>query len=424
MLTCLLELASCEVMSQQAKVMNERIKSNLPLVVPSLEGELVAQAPPEDRQRGSRNAFDMAGLADKRYAISETLVEQSRQDYRAQGKGNWIQDRHAHFCSQFGAVLPARLHDEDSDEDITDTACQAVFGPGVCRTVARDARYVKMKTQCNVLLRQTRSVRREKGYLPYHAVLLVLGPDSEQILSVYLLCRVSFSPFDFTVIELQILHGPTLPLQAVTAIAHGVAKMMSMAQLLRSLIDQNPVLGTADYRALSLGSVVIEGTVRKLADLQTASSRPAAPDEESEGDDDDDMVDRYGTLLKRASAGKAAPKPKRKTKKRRAPTAPRSSAPRQQAAARESAVCDQVDDDIERAWTGVIEDEAGANPRLIERPCGSSSSSRRGQPSHDQPPAAENPGDDKPWKDEKGYCFLWKRGESGVWKKIHIGHAS
>ena len=81
----------------EAKKENKAIKTAL--VAAQAAGQLVEQ-PSQAPERGGQRCFDLAGLADTHYAIAERKVEASRQEYKAAGKGNWINDKHNSFCNQ------------------------------------------------------------------------------------------------------------------------------------------------------------------------------------------------------------------------------------------------------------------------------------------------------------------------------------
>ena len=330
--------------------------------------------------------------------------------------------------------MPPCCDGEDSDVDCLDTSCEAMYGPGVCKTVAHDTRYAAMKSECDMLLRQLRAIRRDKGYLPYHGVLLVVAKDDSSILQVHLLCRLSFSPFDFTAVQMQVPPGvASLPLRATTLVlTDGSPSLRSMAQLLCGLIgagERDIVLATAAYRAVALGAVIVEGEIQMLSTL-----RPPVPvrgnNQGSDSDSDEAELNQRRALLKRADSGKRDPQPK---KRRRVPSGPKNNPksrpkPKTKAAARPSnlGASDKVDAETEQAWLNAIEDEAGP---VVEPSRSSSSSSRPSAPPSQPRPDIQSAGinhpdhlEGVPWKDDQGHCWVMARsGDAMPTKRYHLG---
>ena len=406
--------------------------------------DIVHQMDRPDRPVEQTPAFDLAGIADEHFAISEERVDKDRCNYR----GNWVVDRHNNFCEKYGQVMICESAAGDGAADVApdDTSCQAVYCPGICcKQVARvKERYDALKLECNSLLRQLRSVRREKGYVPYHGVLLVLDgvAGSTKILELHLLCRVSFSPFGFTAVQMDLQPGSQLPVHATTMLSEGVAVMRDMSQLLYDLASNPSVtLGTAPYKAVSLQTIVVENSVSRLSDVFRARAPVGLMGEEgSDTDAEDAAISKVSGLLKRVFSTKAKAKaPPRAKKKQRT-----SSTPGERVVTTPVAVCDQVDAEIEQSWSKALADDAGAVPEPTSSASSASRAPRRRQHEESRAQQAAQqgegagtsggavgvvgaaPGDPYvPWKDSDGHCWIVAKSNvppvTDELKKLYLG---
>ena len=298
-------------MTEEARILNKQNKSS---VVAAPNAAEAAVVPQDEPPRGSSSAFDLAGLGDKDFAISVANVEQSRHNYN----GNWIADKHANFCQLYGSITVPYMADDEEEQE-PELSCQSLYGAGLCakQLLRVQPLYDKLKAQCASLLRQLRSVRRSQGYVPIHGVLIVVAEDRETLLEMYMLSRVSFSPFDFSAVRLHLRHH-NLPAHADTDISSTdrVASFQCMAKLLYDLAVRRPgLLATANYKAVSLGTIVVDGPISMLEDLLVRCVAQRVID--SETDKEESIIEQRKSLLKRAFARdeKTKPQPKRRRRK-------------------------------------------------------------------------------------------------------------
>ena len=427
-------------MRDQALVENTRNKQNHNLVLRCQGNDSLAARDSADQEHVAAR-FDLAGLADQHYAISEQLVEQSRREHH----GNWVEDKQANFASLHGDLIECEKDDMWSDDDNIDDednekCCHGVCVKQICRN---QQRFDEMKNQCLALLRMLRAARREKGYLPDHGLLLVLRTGSHDLLQAHLMGNVSFSPFDFTGVHMQPAEHPGVDgtLKAEIVVVDGTAVIQTMTTILHALASQtNICLGTAKYKATGLGCLqILTDTQQTLAQLQAGvhgvggmARRGGA--EVLTSDEDDEFGRRHG-LLKRA-LGLTQPKQKAKAKgkskssaaKKRAaaPARGRPSANQQPSrTARAIAADEHADNEIADQWASAVEAELGiVLPSLPPEQSEPASSSR----SAPAPPACTGAGSDPmhlpqhvPWKDADGHVFVMMQ-RDGELRKKHLGH--
>ena len=375
--------------------------------------------------------FDLAGIADQHYAIAERLVEQERKRYN----GNWVEDRHAHFAAEHGTLVECEKDDEWSDDDRNiEDEDNASCCHGVCVKQIRSVqvRFDELRDECLALLRKLRSVRREKGYLPVHGLLLVMSEDSaghdhHGVKEVHILGHVSFSPFDFSCVHMQPASHPNDDgsIAAEMVVVDGTAVLQTMTKLLYGLASQTSIcLATAEYKAVSLGCVhILPGTQQKLMDVRSGVYGVSGLVKQGKGEvhtsDEENELGRRNGLLKRALGVVQAKKKASATK----PAKPRASAvrnrPRTSAVGRQ-AVDEQVDSEIVERWADAVEDDLGLV--ILPQPSEPSSSSAPVLP---MPPVSkpEQPKIPKqvPWKDDRGYVFVMVQRDGEEMKKKHLG---
>ncbi|CAE7781666.1 unnamed protein product [Symbiodinium sp. CCMP2592] len=294
----------------------ERERQQL-LVGADADAELV----PNDADRNGRGdpsysitKFDLAGLSDTNFAVSEANLHKARAAY----SGNWINDKHHHFRNTYGSMMVSAdtaTGQESGDEAVSESACQSVYCPGICRRLVDRVRerYDVFQAECNALLRRLRSVRREKGYLPFHGILMVMNEQSKALLQVHLLARVSFSPFDFSAVQMRLPLQADLPVHVDTDICgaspNASVTLRSKAQLLYELAAVGGcVLATTSYRAVSLRTIVLDGddAVELLSVVRAGGSggpvhvpRRAAGGDDSDTDKEEAAVGQLHGMLKR-----------------------------------------------------------------------------------------------------------------------------
>lgn len=156
---------------------------------------------------------DLSGLADNRYAIAESVLEAERQSCP-----NWMQKQNLQFEKDHGQL--AEADDDDCHSEAEDDADGEVLCQCPIDLCARDAEklddYQFWFAQCREVLRVSRNTRKAKGFSPDHPLICV-GPAEANYVHdnlkvgdvVYLLAKVAFSPFDASLVRLQ-LHASDL----------------------------------------------------------------------------------------------------------------------------------------------------------------------------------------------------------------------
>ena len=381
--------------------------------------------------------FDITGMSDRHFAVSEEAVERSRTAY----SGNWVADGHARFESEHGQMIETAIEADDASEsDAGDDDEHALCDRGICcKQIEKvQTRFDELWRECVALLRMLRNARREKGYQPHHGILVVLQAGSNAVLELHVLGRVSFSPFDFTAAEFR-PDTVSEHMQAMLHVSGGVAVLRTMKQLLYKLaLQQDTYLGTADYQAINLGSIrIIPGSGKPLAVIAAgahgvAGIRGAVAGNnrvgEDETDDEEHVLDKRSTLLKRALASSAAGAAKAKAKakssasKRRTPVATAKQKPSMPAAVSTHAH-EQIDREIAETWSdALLADLGNHDVRQSSRMPAASGASG----SHEPPAAPVQPTRPLgvPWKDDNGYAFVMVADEDGVLKQKHLGTSS
>ena len=266
--------------------------------------------------------------------------------------------------------------------------------------------------------------------------------QGQAILQVHLLTRVSFSPFDFSALQMKLPPNGSLPMCVDTDIV-GVSPsvgvvLRSKAQLLLELASkQGCVLATTSYKAVSLRTIRLDDAVEMLSDIRAGVSGGAGSRGrgvlgcDSDSDKDEAIVGQLQGMLKRAAAGGQAA-PKRQPAKRKRANTPSSHTVRKQprssnADSAGQAIHDQagqVDQAIEKAWIDAVIEEAGEMPAAtaVHEPASSSRDApRRASGLESLEPQAGNQLRRKPWKDERGYCFAMAKSASGDVQQKHLG---
>ena len=385
--------------------------------------------------RGCASMFDIAGMSDRHFAISEEAVDRSRHAY----EGNWVADGHARFQREHGHMIECPTEaGEASDSDVADGNDDehALCCPGICCKQIEKVqdRFDCLWHECVALLRMLRTARREKGYQPHHGLLVVMQSGSNAVLELHVLGRISFSPFDFTACEFRPCRDVTEHMQATLHVSAGVAVLRTMKQLLYKLaLQDDAFLGTADFQAISLGSIrILPASGRPLSVLATGPHGVAgirgAGNNRVAGDDSDNeerFLDKCNMMLKRAlgSVGAGAVKAKAKPAcaKRRTtskPAKPKCSMPADAGAHAH----EKIDHEIEVTWSDAMLAGLGSHDDLQPSRLSSGASGSR-DPAPAAPVQATRPAG-IPWKDDQGYAFVMVPGEDGSLKQKHLGTLS
>ena len=408
-----------QVLQAEARALNRQERSRALVTASNTDDAELAQISSAHPGRPCDD-FDLAGLADQHFAIAEKRVDEARSSF----PGNWVLEKHKKFCSEYGSItVTATAEAQESDSEPSETSCQVLYPPcGIC-CKQLPGNYGNLRAECNALLRKLRSIRREQGYTPAHGLLLVMDVACEEVLEMHLLSRVSFSPFDFTAVEQQPASS-RLPTQAEARLSNNQAIFRTMPQLLCKLTSLPQfVLCTAEYRALSLNAIKVDGALQRLSELRIA--RPVVNTaEDSDTDHEEVLFGQMRGILKRAISARSAPKPQPKR-------------PNADAASAATAVCDAsdaADRTIEAAWLAALDDEMGVVPRVPSEPSSSSSSrDQKREATHAPVPELAHQETDPgtrphvPWKDDKGYCWVMVPPAPGATtgtqtlKKIHLG---
>ncbi|CAE7618975.1 unnamed protein product, partial [Symbiodinium necroappetens] len=431
-------------MRQRAQIVNQTEREHQSAMLAARANdatELVPNADEPCERPHNVKAFDLAGLSDTNFAISEESLKGARKAYR----GNWIQDKHREFCAAYGSltVRAGQGTEQEDDGPVPESACQFLYCPGVCRqsVAAIGGQYDTFQAECNALLRRLRSIRREKGYLPLHGVLMVMDNQHKTILQVHLLTQISFSPFDFSALQMRLPPNGSLPMSVDTDIS-GVGQSVSVvlrnkAKLLYELASMpGCVLATTNHKAVSLRTILLDGDVEMLSDIRAGGSGGASGRGrmgcDSDSDRDESIIDQLQGMLKRATRGQVAPKQQpQKRKRANVPSShtvrkkPRRSTAYDAAGQPIHDLASQVDREIEATWIDAAIGEAGDMPTaaVAHEPASSSRAAPAPQQVSGQESSQTVAADQrrKPWKDEKGYCFAMVRSDSGDVRHKHLG---
>lgn len=144
-------------------------------------------------------------IEDEHFAVSESVIETARAQHSG---GNWLHDSHRGFQDTHGKMIETQQ--EEDDVELT-RDCQSFLCPGLCKqqlqAPATANRYYQLCEAMKNLLRIARGWRRTKGWVPDHIAVLRCTECSEgdisEIKHVQLMSRVSFSPFDATLVKFQ-----------------------------------------------------------------------------------------------------------------------------------------------------------------------------------------------------------------------------
>ena len=363
-------------------------------------------------------------MGDENFAISEDALESARNSC----DGNWLKLESERFSESFGQSLCDDASESDSDTE--DPSCQSQLCPGVCRRDLTQA-YFSLFDEVKDLLRSFRTLRRQKGFVPHHPLLLFCNKNSKQIASAFLLGRVSFSPFDATVVELEQCAHLTYKM-AVSSTKPNLLPLPSLLYRLQSQTDRLD-LKTCEYTVISLGELLLdEATLQSSYEALRAitDKKKTQHDEQDDGDSDAGNMGQLHRLLKKAAAKNKPNKPGKECRKRKGsnqPVSAISKKPRVTVKANKTRPSEdvgeaaRVSNELMVAWGEVVIEqhgpicdqqgsssskstsEAAQQPQPKQKPVPASSSASKS----DAVPAVPIVSYTQPWRDSKGYCWVY-----------------
>lgn len=387
-------------------------------------------------------------LQDKHYAISESAVDAARAKHKAETGGNWLEFGFKTFRQKYGQVVETEVGDEDDEPD-DGTNCQTQLCPGVCRN-ALTPRYFDLFEDVKSLLRVSRDGRRKDGYKGKHHIPLVFTlAESREVSEIYLLTRLSYSPFDATAMEFYMVSDTRANLKTN---ADGHALFWALPLLLKTMSQRQPQLGivTCGYSAVSLPEIELDCA---WAAPQAAQQVHVVSDE-SEADDEDEkkgIAARAG-LLKlttgKAPQGKAKGRPRKDAGVRRHPKRAKGNGngnanPQLQeqpaGSVEEEGAAKQSSNDIMEEWASAFKAQLGPIP-ITESSGVELQSKSKPKPKHLPSKSAETVGTDAasassgskgvpvpvlskehPWKDAKGQCWVYNHETQ---RPSHMGYSA
>ena len=378
---------------------------------------------------------DFSGLADKNYAIAESVLEAERSN-----SPSWMKVNSELFESNHGC-FPQDTNPGDMSDD--DEAASAEPCPlDICLTEVRTMRHHdSWADTLRDLLRISRAVRKTDGYKAEHPLAVVVPNDHNSLDSFkagdpcYLFARVQFRPYTATLVSMTLEWNQMDQawLARMLPMAHGLPTIQSMEQFLRMLCEEHDPtkhrLLLVSYETRCFGVLHING-VQPLEEvagrLLSATAAPNSDDDDAEAKD----LKRRSDLLKKVlSAGKPAKeKPVRKAKaqakngskrsrKRRNVTGNDSESAEEGACAEEPktvandeepGIAGETDKAIEGAWGDALEAELPQFSAPASSSTSASTSKTGATSSQPGPQLSRPPG---PWKDDNGYCFMAKEGK-------------
>lgn len=374
-------------------------------------------------------------IADEHYAVSEAVIENAREQH----SGNWLNDASQEFTSAHGQIVEGTDVDDPNDE--YERECQSFLTPGLCRKDFEQLpdRFYELSQQFKNVLRHFRDMRRSRGYVPDHALILWCDPlRAESIQDVILLTRMSFSPFDATAVQMQ-MTGPSTA--SIVLSEFPGPEFIPLPRVLLKMASTTLEMRVAKYKAISLGQVCIS-----LSELQTAdalSQQDKHRESDSEDSSSDEDVDTRTAILKAAlhmkpkskpaqAKNKSKPIPGSSTQKQQQQQScildmrkkkQQTQQPRQKKKQLDSAdkgIASTIDGFIDTEWAAAKESQVGPLP-LSQQSNGRNSGSRcnlaassatnAAAPSNSSSSKAPVPipiqSFTHPWRDEKGYCWVY-----------------
>jgi len=399
------------------------------------------------QQQTSQSQLPFSDFCDEHFAISEATLDQ----VRSQCDGNWIDQNHREFRETHGQFVEYtdqtasfQEHEETEEED---KCCQTSFGPGICKEqVAGELRtkYDTLFSEVVDILRTARDVRRHDGYVAQHPLMLICSQDHDAvgegrftIVYVFLLTRMSFNPFDSTLLQFSMASES----EAVMATDNGRAVLHRLQVLLFNIAQTPDVycVKTGSYKAISLNSIKLD--VASLMRPCVATRVPVQDEGVSDGSEGEERlglsVNTTRQAMMRALQGSKVNKPVKKNNgkgngngNRKNNTGPPKGKSRSKVKSKTSAIADtsqgdvdkagKLDEDTMKEWGVALEHTLGPVPVPLKNPSKkeASSSSLPGVQKQSGPPPIPIMSYTMPWRDVRGYCWEFNA-DSG--KARHLG---
>ena len=403
-----------------------RAQSDSALVGGASDDLSLAQPARPLHQGGFQSTVDELG--DEHFAIAEATLDEAR----SQCEGNWIEQGHQEFRERYGqfveysecsAMFAEQAGADQEEQD--DKCCQMSLGPNLCKRLFVSPvkeKYDAYFGEVVEILRGARDVRRRDGYVANHPLLLFCADDDEpapglSIRHIYLLARVSFNPFDATLLECTMMAES----RATLAAANGFASLHRLPVALFRVAEmvEKYIVKTGSYKAVSLREIELDSS-----SLRSCSGEPVedgSDNGEAEGETGILRANQTRLAMQKALQGSKANKQVKKiaVKKQRANKSSskkkKGTEPIAADTADRSAL---VDDEIFQEWGSALQERLGpvASGSTAESPATSSSSSSK--------PAAASPcpipvqSFTCPWRDKNGHCWVYKAETS---KPYHLG---
>ena len=304
-------------------------------------------------------------FGDSHYPIAEEFLERARASH--EGENSWMKDGHLKFTAGFGQVIELEGASSDDEDPGDGKHCQAQYCPGVCKADLPD-RYEDLMEQIKNLLRAQRQERRDSGFVANHVPLLVhYDGDYSAIDEFFLMTRTSFSPFDGTLMEMELVSDALARIRTRS----GFPCLHPLPRVLYELSKKKDLkLSTCRYRATALSTISLDGK-RPIFDPIQDGDEDAADDGVSE--DSGAEVGQMSLLLRKAlgktkrrkntsktATGKSRAKAKAKTAKANVVKAKTDPIADREGGGQASSASDEV----MKEWANAWETQQGAVPDI------------------------------------------------------------
>lgn len=382
------------------------------LVLPP-ESAVVAQPLP-----AAINPGPPIDLGDSNFAIAEKLLNDERQ------QPNWTVRNQANFAAEHGEIIEGAAEELDSEDDGGDS--DGIEPKCSCNQCPENKQYEEVKE----ILRFAKLQRKLLGFVPDHILLLASNEKNLKDLDgavCYLLGRVQFRPYDCTAISMLVHAGDEVVAKMQSDSGRG--RFFTFSGMLKDMASRAPdcPVWVARYRSLSFAGlhlVSLDSVDHCLATLKSKKRLQPGVDSDTDSDSDEkkEISNRLALLRKltkpAGAAKKTATKPKRDSERKRGTKKrqPESQAPIEQASSSSEAA--RQEQEIEQVWAIAYEADAVSNPTASRKASSSSKTDGAvGSVASEERPAAEATMPPKPFKNDKGYCFVLNDSQH----QVHLG---